>query len=390
MAPSRIIVARHATRRDSVDTAWRQSSPTPYDPPISANGALEADALGRAITAEVAAVLDSIRSSPASTPAGPFSDSSTLLSSSPGLTAASSASSVSSPRLLPSPASFPYPSSTSSSPVPPTRPLNVYIHTSPFLRCAMTASHVADQLTSSLPSVSVKIRIDSFLGEWLTPDYFANSCPPPDDGHSSLAASSTSWLLSHGAQPYLDLAWPLDAFGRSGEYGERWRSMYARFSSGLSNLISSYSGPATADSVVVLVTHGAGSNALVGAISGKPMLTDFGLASLSVAVPHKCGVEVDYSSNYGYGGEKRDRAGYGVLPHDDIGKAVDATNQMIGKWDLTRIADDAHLSLLSDETQPRRDSFPKPDLSAPKFELRTSRGSKSYNLDEYGFYENFV
>ncbi|KAK9379397.1 uncharacterized protein V2V93DRAFT_360421 [Kockiozyma suomiensis] len=282
MAPCRIIVARHATRRDSEDLAWSESSPTPYDPPISSKGKLEAGALGLAVLSEVRAVLDSAHS-PCLFRADSFSDSCTILSSSPSFTAASSSSTCStlSPHLPPL----------------PSRPLNVYIHTSPFLRCAMTASHVAEQLAaSSSSSISIRIRMDSFLGEWLTPDYFANSCPPPDDGHASLAASSMSWLLSHGARPHLDLAWPLNAFGHSGEYGERWRTMYSRFSEGLSNMIASYSGPATGDSVIVIVTHGAGSNALVGAISGKPMLADFGLASLSVAVPRKHDVEVDYSS----------------------------------------------------------------------------------------------
>lgn len=226
--------------------------------------------------------------------------------------------------------------------------------------------------------------MDSFLGEWLTPDYFANSCPPPDDGHASLAASSMSWLLSHGARPHLDLAWPLNAFGHSGEYGERWRTMYSRFSEGLSNMIASYSGPATGDSVIVIVTHGAGSNALVGAISGKPMLADFGLASLSVAVPRKHDVEVDYSSGYGYGGEKRDRAGYGVLTSDSTNKSAENSSPSIGRWDFTRTADDAHLSLISNSTSHKRDSISKQDYLMPKFELRTSRGASTFLSDEYG------
>ncbi|KAK9341058.1 histidine phosphatase superfamily, partial [Lipomyces starkeyi] len=231
----RILVARHSTRLDTKDLSWRDSSPTPYDPPLAQSGILEAAALGRAIGTEIAA-------------SAAFSSS---------------------------------------------RPLTVYIHTSPFLRCAMTAHYIAQQLISMAPlssssassTINLKIRVDSFLGEWLTPDYFASISPPPEDGHSSLATSSMSWLLSNGSGSILDLTWPLNAFGRSGEYGERWKTMYTRFSSGLTNLVASYDGPGTGDTVVILVTHGAGSNALVGALSGKPILVDFGLASLSVAVP---------------------------------------------------------------------------------------------------------
>ncbi|KAK9241050.1 hypothetical protein V1525DRAFT_393552 [Lipomyces kononenkoae] len=382
----RILVARHSTRLDTKDLAWRDSSPTPYDPPLSHSGILEASALGRAIAAEIAAaVISTVDSSidiedtagsitprpkPGSSmrdlsPASRISDislsSSVDTDASSALTAGSSVASV------------------SESPFPTSRPLTVYIHTSPFLRCAMTAHYIAQQLLSLAPlssssssassstssTIRLKIRIDSFLGEWLTPDYFASISPPPDDGHASLAASSMSWLLSNGSRNILDLAWPLNGFGRSGDYGERWRTMYARLSSGLTNLVASYDGPAAGDTVVILVTHGAGSNALVGALSGKPILHDFGLASLSVAVPQRQTEGKDeYTSGYGYGGEKRNRSGYGLLFDDD--PRSNNTNTPIGKWDLTRIADLSHLGLLHDPVED------EPRTKVPNFELPTS------------------
>ncbi|KAK9366465.1 hypothetical protein V1509DRAFT_629988 [Lipomyces kononenkoae] len=377
MPLKRILVARHSTRLDTKDLSWRDSSPTPYDPPLSRSGILEAAALGRAIATEIAASVDSSvdivdtsgsvtpRPKPSSSmqrdlsPASRISDTSLSSSadteSSSALTASSSAASA------------------AESPFPTSRPLTVYIHSSPFLRCAMTAHYIAQQLLSLAPlpsssesstssTIRLKIRIDSFLGEWLTPDYFACISPPPDDGHASLAASSMSWLLSNGSRNILDLAWPLNAFGRSGQYGERWKTMYNRFSSGLTNLVTSYTSPAAGDTVVILVTHGAGSNALVGALSGKPILQDFGLASLSVAVPlRQTEGKDEYTSVYGYGGEKRNRSGYGLLFDDNLG-SNNNTDPPMGKWDLTRIADVSHLGLLCD---------PVPS-SVPTFELRTS------------------
>ncbi|KAK9460813.1 uncharacterized protein V1516DRAFT_607297, partial [Lipomyces oligophaga] len=219
---ARILVVRHATRRDSEDVRWRDSSPTPYDPPLSNNG-----------SSNIA-------------------------------------------------------QSTSA-----TQSLTVCIHSSPFLRCAMTALRIARQVADSSEQfplkLNIRIRFDAFLGEWLTPGYYANTSPPPEDGHISLADSSSSWLLSNGGRPFLDLTWPLSACGKSGSYGERWKTMNTRFASGLSNLIASYSSTSSVSSsgsnVIILVTHGAGCNALVSALSRKQLLVDYGLASLSVAVP---------------------------------------------------------------------------------------------------------
>lgn len=104
-------------------------------------------------------------------------------------------------------------------------------------------------------------------------------------------------------------------WGDGGSLGEEWTAMHQRFRKGLQRLVDWYS---TADqptemvtkecknsvsswdecaiededdeddieteSVVILVSHGAGCNALIGAITHKPVLTDVGLASLTQAV----------------------------------------------------------------------------------------------------------
>lgn len=103
---------------------------------------------------------------------------------------------------------------------------------------------------------------------------------------------------------------PLE-WGNGGEYGEGWSSMHKRFRKGLHNMLSWYrdhdpiqkSGEAVGpplpltttdanplemaekdyETILVLVTHGAGCNALIGALTNQPVLIDVGMASLTMA-----------------------------------------------------------------------------------------------------------
>lgn len=98
-------------------------------------------------------------------------------------------------------------------------------------------------------------------------------------------------------------------WGSGGEYGEEWSSMHKRFRRGLQQLIHFYrnqddpeasASKSTTDEnvngdcgdvseedvdlVIILVTHGAGCNALIGALTNQPVLLDVGMASLTMAV----------------------------------------------------------------------------------------------------------
>ncbi|KAI4112264.1 MAG: hypothetical protein LQ345_006563 [Seirophora villosa] len=97
-------------------------------------------------------------------------------------------------------------------------------------------------------------------------------------------------------------------WGHGGEYGEEWSAMHKRFRRGLQSMISWYEHNHTSrttqdiidgigkeenapgdkdtdtDIVLVLVTHGAGCNALIGALTNQPVLLDVGMASLTMAV----------------------------------------------------------------------------------------------------------
>lgn len=98
-------------------------------------------------------------------------------------------------------------------------------------------------------------------------------------------------------------------WGDGGAFGEEWSSMHRRFRRGLNHVVDWYShhnaddrgedalGLEQADNhghpeeeeeqeelVVILVTHGAGCNALIGALTNQPVLLDVGMASLTMAV----------------------------------------------------------------------------------------------------------
>ena len=112
--------------------------------------------------------------------------------------------------------------------------------------------------------------------------------------------------------PWDSLRPPLE-WGSGGEYGEEWSAMHKRFRKGLNDMISWYrshddsetlgsikdDSPESSDSdsedpeygddndtdtVLILVTHGAGCNALIGALTSQPVLLDVGMASLTMAV----------------------------------------------------------------------------------------------------------
>ncbi|KAI9706098.1 MAG: hypothetical protein M1836_005504 [Candelina mexicana] len=99
-------------------------------------------------------------------------------------------------------------------------------------------------------------------------------------------------------------------WGDGGEYGEEWSAMHKRFRKGLQSMISCYRSHGSSknpydtqdavpgvrdedededndgndDLVLILVTHGAGCNALIGALTNQPVLLDVGMASLTMAV----------------------------------------------------------------------------------------------------------
>jgi broad specificity phosphatase PhoE len=341
-APSTVFIVRHGSRLDAADKDWSQSSATPYDTPLTYGGWVQSRNLGVRIG--------------------------TLLKDQ----------------------------------VPKKKKqTRIVIHTSPFLRCIQTAVSIASglaqyhhqqvteahwtqdengQLTFKAftdPERFVKpvLRLDAWLGEWMTMDYYSDITPPPISqlmvgtarseymrapiGIQNITKSpylgahdvsllptsmtggfvppspsyavSTSGTIPQGyvsqAKDYVDFdyAWDSTRLGQGAELGEEWSSMHKRFRNGWKRLMRYYhdSTPAIATSttssqlnrrlskknqacaetcgnptppdsddpdeddietVVIVVTHGAGCNALLGAITEKPVLIDIGICSLTMGV----------------------------------------------------------------------------------------------------------
>ena len=145
----------------------------------------------------------------------------------------------------------------------------------------------------------------------------------PPQPHYALSASSQipRGYVAHArnACTNVDYAWdsskPPQDWGDGGEFGEEWSHMHKRIRRGLNRMMCWYgkegdergedalgldqtSNSDTAangtakdgeeeereDLVVIMVTHGAGCNALIGALTSQPVLLDVGMASLTLAV----------------------------------------------------------------------------------------------------------
>jgi broad specificity phosphatase PhoE len=231
--PSTIFFLRHGARLDQHNPDWHLSSPTPYDPPLTQTGTAQAHQTG-------AAIKDALPHAPETSP------------------------SVSSSR-------------------------RIVIHTSPFLRCVQTAVALASGLEEK-----VLLRVDAWLGEWLTPDYYTDIDPPPPA--RQLCQTAIAGLAGRTEGIGVDWGWDSLGLGGGGEYGEEWGSMHERFNGGLQRLLTYYekesirnntadtTGDNAVETVVILVTHGAGCNALLGALSRKPVLIDIPISSLSQAI----------------------------------------------------------------------------------------------------------
>lgn len=179
-------------------------------------------------------------------------------------------------------------------------------------------THRDRSATTSSTHPHISIVPEEAHPELLTrPPFYA---PPTPTYAISYSASIPPGYVAHArdACAHVDYAWdsmraPLH-WGSGGQYGEEWSSMHDRFGKGLRRLIGWYeSGGADeqertlfrklsgeerggneddgdeseeeeVDDVVILVSHGAGCNALLGALTGDPVLTDVPMTSLSMAV----------------------------------------------------------------------------------------------------------
>ena len=431
---------RHGARMDAADPQWHLTSPTPYDPPLTYGGWRQSQVLGARIANIVqnreATLLDHHSHGDPSDRHARHARSrrrkhKVVIHSSPFLRCVQTSVAVSAGMSQ---------YEVSTSPNSPNRPYTMHSG-SPILRArdqygTQNLSAIPEPeengirksrniSPSSKPDARTILRVDAFLGEWLSPDYFENITPPP--GSKMMVASAKADLLRRGdpidatkqagsspprqgnfpggwrsdanepekapnavdegslsdlsglshqlpklsrantfnsgkrsdsrtgpksglkgteqtlhympptpsyaispsepiPQGYVahardacvnvDYQWdslrpPLE-WGSGGEYGEEWSSMHKRFRKGLHEMLSWYrnhdpsqrpeevgcQSPALTnadtnslenldedtDIILVLITHGAGCNALIGALTNQPVLIDVGMASLTMAV----------------------------------------------------------------------------------------------------------
>ena len=137
-------------------------------------------------------------------------------------------------------------------------------------------------------------------------DEYLTYVPPAPTYAISNSDSIPAGYVAHAQNACVDVKYLWDSmrpphdWGNGGEYEEEWSSMHKRFRNGLQRMIAWYEKHGTSVSaterpqedeedadlniVLILVTHGAGCNALIGALTNHPVLLDVGMASLTMAV----------------------------------------------------------------------------------------------------------
>ncbi|KAF2436618.1 hypothetical protein EJ08DRAFT_644945 [Tothia fuscella] len=199
-APSVIIVVRHGARMDAADRHWHLSSPAPYDPPLTYGGWNQSKALG----SRIASVLDARAQA----------------------------------LELDGIANITEPHNETAQRRRKRREQKVVIHSSPFLRCLQTSVAIAAGMAQSennarsrqrhQPGCTTKsqksqleppsgnqekfvldqedenvfskptkpiLRVDAFLGEWLSQESFEHITAPPDS--TMMIATAKAQLLRH-------------------------------------------------------------------------------------------------------------------------------------------------------------------------------------------------
>ncbi|KAI2618040.1 hypothetical protein GGS26DRAFT_391348 [Hypomontagnella submonticulosa] len=193
--PAYIFIVRHGKRLDASDKHWHLSSPTPYDPPLTYGGWMQSKTVG----ARIASILHEREEEDRTAAASHEPDTTPIrqkkrrykvvIHSSPFLRCVQSsvaiAAGLASTRPLPTPIErSPSPRSNQVS------PLGSAARPHPTVSTHANTSHDSSNQNTFEKSV---LRLDAFLGEWLSPDYFEHITPPPRS--SLMLATAKAELL---------------------------------------------------------------------------------------------------------------------------------------------------------------------------------------------------
>lgn len=174
-APELIPLRRHGLRLDAVDKQWHLSSPTPYDPPLTYNGWQQAKTLGARIGSIIREKVAEEEEAEKQLPESERKRKryKVVIHSSPFLRCIQTSIAISA-GLAQDPT--PFGSTHTPRKAPPSPPV-----LSPRSRPTVI-SDGQDPLTppKTLPIRKSVLRLDAFLGEWLSPSYFELITPPPE------------------------------------------------------------------------------------------------------------------------------------------------------------------------------------------------------------------
>ncbi|KAL1924464.1 uncharacterized protein VTP21DRAFT_4118 [Calcarisporiella thermophila] len=163
---------------------------------------------------------------------------------------------------------------------------DIIVYTSPFLRCVQTALDMSIGLCEKMKEEaaengsSVRVRLEPGLCEWLAEDYFDEVQTTADRmigrrleeyAHNRDASGIFDW----GYRP-VDLQLP--------EFPEEFEELLRRFKRVVPQIIRENKASSNRrDTVIVLVTHGAGVNAALEVVKNTPTLLETGYCCLSRA-----------------------------------------------------------------------------------------------------------
>ncbi|KAF2277200.1 uncharacterized protein EI97DRAFT_312955 [Westerdykella ornata] len=218
--PAVVFIARHGSRLDAEDRTWHLTSPTPYDPPLTYGGWTQGKALGLRIAALLHARETDESSGSANRAAG--------------------GGDISHP---------------DTAAPKPRRKHRIVIHSSPYLRCVQTSIAIAAGISQFQPPVTaptlrsphpgerkrvvthrhtptgdrevspkprigpekILLRIDAFLGEWLSEEYFQDITPPPQS--TLMVTSAKAGLMRR--EDYVEV--PQSTNSNQGHFPGGWK-----------------------------------------------------------------------------------------------------------------------------------------------------------------------
>lgn len=197
--PAYVFIVRHGNRLDAADKQWHLSSPAPYDPPLTYGGWLQS----RMVGARIASIIQDREAEEDASAAVNQTPRkrrryNVILHSSPFLRCVQTSIAISSGLALePSPSPSRTPTSGQSPRTKPTRVNQISSFSNPApsrTRPAMAPENDSSNTTQSPINIKRSVlRLDPFLGEWASPDYFDHITPPPRS--ALMLASAKAELL---------------------------------------------------------------------------------------------------------------------------------------------------------------------------------------------------